>query len=93
MDFESLGIFETSSTSSLLKALEQVHREKSVKIVGKQVCGEGIVTAFVSGNLGAVKRALTAGADAIISSNEFRSMHIIPLPHKNLFSIIRIKKN
>lgn len=93
MDFESLGIFETSSVSSLLKALEGMQKQKSVKFVGKQVLGEGIATAFVSGKLGAVNRALSAGAEAISSSNEFRSKHIIPLPHKNLFSIIGIKKN
>jgi microcompartment protein CcmL/EutN len=85
MVFESLGVFETSSVSASIKALNGIQNEKQVNIVGKQVLGDGIVTLFISGDLGAI--------EAIISTNEFRSSHIIPLPHKYLLSTIRLKRN
>lgn len=92
MVFESLGVFETSSVSASLKALEGIQKENPVKIVGKQVLGEGIVALFIKGDLGAIKRALATGADSISSTNEFRSSHVIPLPHKDLLSIIGIER-
>lgn len=91
MVYESLGVFETSSVSASLKALQGIIKEKQVNIVGKQFLGEGIVSLFIKGDLGAIKRALAFGAEAIVSTNEFRSSHVIPLPHQNLFSIIGIK--
>jgi ethanolamine utilization protein EutM len=91
MVYESLGVFETSSVSASLKALDGIIKEKQVNIVGKQVLGEGIVSLFIKGDLGAIKRALAFGEEAIVSTNEFRSSHVIPLPHQNLFSIIGLK--
>jgi microcompartment protein CcmL/EutN len=92
MLFESLGTFETNSVSASLIALESIQKEKSINLLGKQVLGEGIVTLFISGDLGAIKRALTLGAEAITASNEFRSSHVIPLPHKDLLKIIGLKR-
>ena len=92
MVFESLGAFETSSVSASMTALEFIQKEKSINIVGKQVLGEGIVTLFISGDLGAIKRALAFGAEAISSTSEFRSSHVIPLPHRELLSTIELKR-
>ena len=91
MVFESLGIFETSSVSSSLKAVEAIQKESLVNIIGKQLLGDGIVTIFLKGDLGAIKRALAFGADAIAATNEFRASHVIPLPHSKLLSIIGAK--
>jgi ethanolamine utilization protein EutM len=92
MVFESLGIFETNSVSSSLLALDGIQKEKEVNVIGKQLLGDGIVTIFLKGDLGAIKRALAFGADAILLTNEFRSSHVIPLPHNKLFSIVGLKK-
>lgn len=92
MVFESLGIFETNSVSASLVALESIQKEKSINLLGKQVLGEGIVTLFICGDLGAIKRALALGAEAIRATNDFRSAHVIPLPHKDLLNTIGIKR-
>jgi len=92
MIYESLGVFETSSVSSSLSALEGINKEKDVDLIGKQLLGDGIVTLFIKGDLGAIKRALAFGAEAIALTNEFRSSHIIPLPHNKLLSIIGLKR-
>lgn len=92
MKFDSLGLFETTSVSASLMALSAIQKENLVEILGKQVLGEGIVTLFVKGDLGALKRAFNFGAEAISSTNEFRCSHIIPLPHQKLLSIFEMEK-
>ena len=92
MIFESLGIFETHSVSSSIIALKGIQKENSVSIAGKQILGDGIVTIILKGDLGAIKRAIAFGAEAIVSTNEFRGSHVIPLPHNNLLSIVGLKK-
>ena len=92
MVFESLGVFETNSLSSSLKALDGIQKENNVNFIGRQLLGEGIVALFIKGDLGAIKRALAFGAESIISTNDFRSSHIIPLPHKYLLSIIGLER-
>lgn len=84
MSFESLGIIETSSISASLNTLAGIEKEKNVKIVGKQILGGGIVTLFIKGDLGAIKRAITFGKENLLNKNEFISSHIIPLPHQQL---------
>lgn len=84
MSFESLGIIETSSVSASLHTLTGIEKEKNVMIVGKQILGGGIVTLFIKGDLGAIKRAINFGKDNLSNKNEFRSSHIIPLPHQQL---------
>lgn len=92
MEFESLGIFETNNVSSSLVALGAMQDARDVKIIGKQLLGEGIVSLFILGDLGAIKKAFDLGAKAIGSRNEFRGSHIIPLPHQKLFSILSLEK-
>jgi ethanolamine utilization protein EutM len=84
MTFESLGIIETSSVSASLKTLSGISKEKEIEIVGKQILGGGIVTLFIKGELGAIKRAISFGKEILDSKSEFRSSHIIPLPHQQL---------
>ena len=86
MTLESLGIIETSSVSASLKILHGMQKEKNIKLIGKEILGCGIVTLVIEGNLGAIKRAISAGKENLNSSDEFRSSHIIPLPHNKLLS-------
>ena len=92
MILESLGIVEINSVSASLKTLEGIQKEKNIKLVGKQILGDGIVTLFVKGDLGAIKSALSFGTEALVSNNEFRSVLIIPLPHSELLSKFGIGK-
>ncbi len=86
MTFDSLGIIELNSFSASLKVLQEIRKEKLVKIIDKEILGDGIVTLFIIGDLGAIRRAFSLGIDSLHSNNEFRSSHIIPLPHTDLLS-------
>lgn len=92
MIFESLGLFETRSVSSAICALNAINGENGLKIIGKRLLGSGIVTIFVKGELGAIKNAFNLGAAEISISNDFRSSHIIPLPHKDLLIQFGLKE-
>lgn len=85
MQFDSLGILETGSVSASIIAVNALLKVNEVSIIGKQILGDGIVTVFMKGNLGAIRDALKLGADALKDSGQFRHSHIIPLPHKDLF--------
>lgn len=84
MEYESLGIFETSSISSALKAATEMTKIKNVNFVCRKYLGNGIVTCILKGNLGALQEAIQIGKESISDSNDFRHSHIIPLPHKAL---------
>lgn len=84
MEFESLGIFETSSVSSALKAVSEISNVKNVRFLCRQYLGNGIVTCLFQGKLGALQEAFRTGKESISDSNDFRHSHLIPLPHKLL---------
>ncbi len=93
MTFDSLGIFETSSFSGALKAINEIKKISGIKLIDKQILGDGIVTVFVKGDLGAIRKSLKCGADVLSDSNEFRNYHIIPLPHKDLLSKLNLERS
>lgn len=53
----------------------------NVKITGKREVGAGLVTVEVEGDVGAVKAATEAGAEAANQVGEVVSLHVIPRPH------------
>lgn len=89
---ESLGVFETGSLASSLVAVNAILKEKNIRIIAKQILGEGIVSVFLTGELRAIKRGSTLGADALKYSSDFRGFHIIPVPHSKLLSTLEIKR-
>ena len=92
MAFESLGMIELNSVSASLKVLQAIQKEELVKIIDKQILGDGIVTIFIKGDLGSIRRALSFGIDSLQSNNEFQCSHIIPLPHTELLSKFGLEK-
>lgn len=92
MVIESLGVFETGSLASSLIAVNAILKEKDIKIIAKQILGDGIVSVFYTGELGAIKRGSNYGADELKYSGDFRGFHIIPLPHSKLFSTLDLKR-
>ena len=84
MALDSLGIIELNSISASLKVLQGIRKEKLVKIIAKQILGDGIVSIFITGDLGAIRRAISFGINLLHSNNDIRFSHIIPMPHAEL---------
>jgi len=64
----------------------------NVKLVGWEKIGSGYVTAFVRGDVAAVKAATDAGAAAAKKLGELVSVHVIPRPHSNLDEVLPIRE-
>jgi ethanolamine utilization protein EutM/ethanolamine utilization protein EutN len=89
---EALGIIETKGLTALIEATDAMVKAANVKLVGWEKIGSGYVTAFVRGDVAAVKAATDAGAAAARKIGELVSVHVIPRPHSNLDDIMPIKE-
>jgi len=64
-------------TDAMLKAA-------NVEMIGWDKAGSGMVTAFVKGDVAAVKAAVDAGAEAAGRVGQVISVHVIARPHDEL---------
>ena len=63
-----------------------------VDLVGWEKIGSGLVTAFVAGDVAAVKAAVDAGAAAASRIGEVVSVQVIPRPHEDLSGVLTFAK-
>ena len=84
MALQALGMIETRGLVALIEASDAMCKAASVELVGWDKVGSGLVTAFVKGDVAAVKAAVDAGAAAAAKVGEVVSVHVIPRPHDDL---------
>ncbi|MBL4883076.1 MAG: BMC domain-containing protein [Planctomycetaceae bacterium] len=89
---EALGMIETKGLICLIEAADAMLKAANVQMIGWEKVGSGLVTAFVVGDVAAVKAAIDAGASAGSKLGEVVSVQVIPRPHEELASIIPSKK-
>ncbi|MBP7634432.1 ethanolamine utilization microcompartment protein EutM [Candidatus Ozemobacteraceae bacterium] len=90
---EALGMIETKGLTALIEATDAMVKAANVKLVGWEKIGSGYVTAFVRGDVAAVKAATDAGAAAAKKIGELICVHVIPRPHGNLDEVMPIRDN
>ena len=61
---EALGMIETKGLVCLIEAVDSMLKSANGEMVGWEKVGSGLVTAFVVGDVAAVKAAIDAGANA-----------------------------
>lgn len=88
---EALGMIETRGLTALIDASDAMVKAANVQLVGWEKIGSGYVTAFVRGDVAAVKAATDAGAAAAKKLGELVSVHVIPRPHSNLDDVMPIR--
>src|SRR5205809_6583191 len=81
---EALGMIETKGFIGLLEATDAMLKAANVRLVGWDKVGSGLVSAFVTGDVAAVKSATDAGAAAAGRIGEVVSVQVIPRPHEDL---------
>jgi ethanolamine utilization protein EutM len=81
---EALGMIETKGFIALVEAVDAMLKAANVKLVGWDKVGSGLVSAFVTGDVAAVKSATDAGAAAAGRIGEVVSVQVIPRPHDDL---------
>ena len=89
---EALGMIECKGFVALVEASDAMLKAANVELVGWDKVGSGLVTAFVTGDVAAVKAAVDAGAAAAGRIGEVVSVQVIPRPHEELSGILSFGK-
>jgi ethanolamine utilization protein EutM len=85
---EALGMIETKGFIALVEATDAMMKAANVDFVGWDKIGSALVTAFVTGDVAAVKAATDAAATAATRLGEVSSVQVIPRPHEDLDKVL-----
>jgi microcompartment protein CcmL/EutN len=85
---EALGLVETRGLVGSVEAADAMVKAANVQLIGYEKIGGGYVTVMVRGDVGAVKAATDAGAEAAARVGEVVSVHVIPRPHADVESVL-----
>ncbi len=88
----ALGLVETRGLLPATQAADAMLKAASVTFLGWQTVGAGLVTAFVEGDVAAVKAATDVGAEAAAKVGEVVSVQVISRPHDDLPKFIQAGK-
>ncbi|HEX8524603.1 MAG TPA: BMC domain-containing protein [Tepidisphaeraceae bacterium] len=92
MPSEALGLLECKGLVSLMEGSDAMLKAANVEMIGWDKAGSGLVTAFVKGDVAAVKAAVDAGAEAAGRVGQVVSVHVIARPHDDLGGMMPKKK-
>jgi ethanolamine utilization protein EutM len=87
---EALGMIETKGFIALVEATDAMMKAANVQFMGWDKVGSGLVSAFVTGDVAAVKAATDAGASAAGRVGEVISVQVIPRPHEDLGIVLPV---
>ena len=85
---QALGMIETRGLVALFEAVDAMLKAATVTLTTWEPVGSGLVTAFVEGEVAAVKAATDAGAEAARKLGEVVNVQVIPRPHDDLNLLI-----
>jgi ethanolamine utilization protein EutM len=77
---DAIGLLETKGMVPLIEATDAMAKAANVQIIKRIEIGGGMVTAVVRGDVGSVRAAVEAGANAASAAGELVASHIIPRP-------------
>ncbi|NDV62846.1 BMC domain-containing protein [Puniceicoccales bacterium CK1056] len=81
---ESIGLIETKGLAGSIEASDAMVKAANVSLVKRVSIGAGMLTVFVKGDVGSVKAAVEAGAEAANRVGELVGSHVIARPHEDL---------
>ena len=81
---ESIGLVETKGLTGSIEASDAMAKAAAVALVNQVSIGGGFLTVLVKGDVGSVKAAVEAGAEAANSVGELVASHVIARPHDDL---------
>src|SRR5829696_6292608 len=82
--FEALGMIETKGLIATIAAADAMCKAANVALAGQVQIGNAFVTTFVRGDVGSVRAAVDAGAQAASANGELVSAHVIPRPERDV---------
>src|SRR5205085_11260857 len=81
---EALGMIETKGLIATIAATDAMCKAANVNLAGQVQIGNAFVTTFVRGDVGSVRAAVDAGAQAATANGELVSAHVIPRPVRDV---------
>src|ERR1700689_919711 len=87
MPSEALGLLECKGLVALIEGTDAMLKSANVEMIGWDKAGSGMVTAFVKGDVAAVKAAIDAGAEAAGRVGSVVAVHVIARPHDELVGV------
>ena len=81
---ESIGMVETKGYVGSVEASDAMVKAANVSLVRQIQIGGGMVTVIVKGDVGSVRAAVDAGAEAAKRVGQLVCSHIIARPHGEL---------
>ena len=88
----ALGMIETKGFVTLVEATDAMMKAADVEFAGWDKVGSGLVSAFVTGDVAAVKAATDAGAGSASRVGEVISVQVIARPHDDLQTVLKTLK-
>jgi len=80
----ALGMVETRGQTALVEATDAMLKAADVQLVKSIPIGGAYITIVVKGDVGSVKAAVDAGADAASRVGELVAAHVIARPNDGL---------
>lgn len=77
---EALGLIETKGLVGVIEATDSMLKAANITLAGRVQVGGGFITTLVRGDVGSVRAAVEAGAEAASRVGELVSAHVIPRP-------------
>ncbi len=77
---EALGLIETKGLVGVIEATDAMLKAANVTLGGRISVGGAFITTLVRGDVGSVRAAVEAGAEAASRVGELVSAHVIPRP-------------
>lgn len=84
----ALGLIETYGYVGAIEAADTAIKAAYVKLVGVEKVKGGLVTVHITGDVGAVKAAVEAGAQSCKRMGVLISAHVIPRPGEDVYGIL-----
>jgi ethanolamine utilization protein EutM len=85
---QALGLIETMGLAAATEAADAMVKSANVHLVSRQQVGGGLITILVSGDVGAVQAAVSAGRAAAEKIGKVASAHVIARPHEEILDIL-----
>ncbi|MDH3718360.1 MAG: BMC domain-containing protein [Planctomycetota bacterium] len=81
----AIGLIETRGLVPLVEATDAMAKAANVQVIKRVQIGGAYLTTVVQGDVGSVRAAVEAGANAATQLGELVSSHVIPRPADGLF--------
>ena len=84
----AIGLIETRGSLGAVEAADAMSKCAAVELLGQQDIGGGYCCVAVQGDVGSVKAALSAGAQAAGQVAQVHGVLMIPKPHPQVLSLL-----